>query len=151
MRDEAHAQFIYHTLAYISLKKMQQFLFFLFSVIVIVSAILVVTTSNLFHAALFLILSFFGVAGYYVLLDAGFFAVAQVLVYIGAISILIIFAVMLTRGMQDMLQPQQPSDGRLVACGLLFVVHVLCASARASSIEFVAHSGYFCHGAMCAS
>ena len=101
---------------------MQQFLFLLFSVIVIVSAILVVTTNNLFHAALFLILSFFGVAGFYVLLDAGFFAVAQVLVYIGAISILVIFAVMLTRGMQHMQTHNTQALTALIACGLLFVV-----------------------------
>jgi NADH-quinone oxidoreductase subunit J len=60
--------------------------------------VLTVTARNLFHAAILLIVSFFGVAGVYVLLDAGFFAAAQFLVYIGAISILIIFAVMLTRG-----------------------------------------------------
>jgi NADH-quinone oxidoreductase subunit J len=101
---------------------MQQFLFFLFSVIVIISALLVVTTRNLFHAALFLILSFFGVAGFYVLLDAGFFAVAQVLVYIGAISILIIFAVMLTRGMQNMPTHNSQALTALIACGIMFVV-----------------------------
>ena len=75
----------------------QQILFILIAAVVLGSAVLVVTTRNLFHAALFLVISFFGVAGFYVLLDAGFFAAAQVLVYIGAISILFIFAVMLTR------------------------------------------------------
>ena len=75
----------------------QQILFILIAVVVLGAAILVVTTRNLFHAALFLVISFFGVAGFYVLLDAGFFAAAQILVYIGAISILFIFAVMLTR------------------------------------------------------
>ena len=76
---------------------LQQILFIVISLMVLGSAFLVVTTRNLFHAALFLVVSFFGVAGFYVLLDAGFFAAAQVLVYIGAISILFIFAVMLTR------------------------------------------------------
>jgi NADH:ubiquinone oxidoreductase subunit 6 (subunit J) len=76
----------------------QQILFILFAVVVLGSAVLVVTTRNLFHAALFLIVSFFGVAGFYVLLEAGFFAATQVMIYIGAISILFIFAVMLTRG-----------------------------------------------------
>src|SRR5512137_2550580 len=80
----------------------QQILFILISLVVLGSAFLVVVVRNLFHAALFLIVSFFGVAGFYVLLEAGFFAVTQVLVYIGAISILFIFAVMLTRGMMGM-------------------------------------------------
>jgi NADH-quinone oxidoreductase subunit J len=51
----------------------------------------------LFHAALALMVSFLGVAGLYVLLEAGFLAAAQLLVYIGAISILLIFAIMMTR------------------------------------------------------
>ena len=57
----------------------------------------VVTSKNLFHSALFLILSLFGVAGYYVLLSAGFLAVVQLLIYVGAIAILILFAIMFSR------------------------------------------------------
>ncbi len=52
---------------------------------------------NLFRAALFLVLSFVGVAGFYILLEAEFLAMVQLLVYVGAISILIIFAIMLSR------------------------------------------------------
>lgn len=59
---------------------------------------MMVTRENLVHAALYLIMALFGVAVIFVLLDAGFLAVVQVLVYIGAIAILMIFAVMLTRG-----------------------------------------------------
>jgi NADH-quinone oxidoreductase subunit J len=56
-----------------------------------------VTVRNVIHAALWLIASFFGVAALYMLLEAEFIAVVQVLVYVGAISILILFAIMLTR------------------------------------------------------
>lgn len=76
-----------------------QIIFIFLAAVVLLTAILVVTTKNLVHSALWLILSLFGVGGLYVLLNAGFFAVAQVLIYIGAISILFIFAVMLTRRM----------------------------------------------------
>lgn len=76
---------------------MEQFIFILVSVITIGSALAVVTNRNLFHAALALMVTFLGVAGLYVLLEAGFLAAAQLLVYIGAISILIIFAIMMTR------------------------------------------------------
>ncbi len=75
----------------------QQIVFFILAAIVLTSAIVVVTMRNLFHAALALMVSFLGVAGVYVLLEAGFLGMAQLLVYIGAISILIIFAIMMTR------------------------------------------------------
>lgn len=103
----------------------QQILFILISVVVLASAVLVVTTRNLFHAALFLVASFFGVAGFYVLLDAGFFAATQVLVYIGAISILFIFAVMLTR---DVITSQRANSQWVAAAiiaGAVFVVMAL--------------------------
>ena len=65
--------------------------------VILVSAILVVVTRNLVHAALWLIVTLFGVAVLYASLNAGFLAVVQVVIYIGAIAILFIFAVMLTR------------------------------------------------------
>ena len=78
--------------------EVSQVAFLILSITLLGAAVAVVTTKNLFHAALYLIVSFFSVSGFYVLLEAGFFAAAQLLVYIGAISILFIFAVMLTRG-----------------------------------------------------
>jgi NADH-quinone oxidoreductase subunit J len=56
-----------------------------------------VTTRNLLHAALWLVVTLFGVAVLYAILQANFLAVVQVVIYIGAIAILFIFAVMLTR------------------------------------------------------
>ena len=83
----------------------QQIIFILISAATIFAAIVVVTNKNLFHAALALMASFLGVGGLYILLDAGFFAAAQLLVYIGAISILIIFAIMLTRRLMSANEP----------------------------------------------
>jgi NADH-quinone oxidoreductase subunit J len=57
----------------------------------------VVTTRNMVHAALYLVLSLFGVAGLYVLLEAPFLAAVQVLVYMGAIAVLITITIMVTR------------------------------------------------------
>jgi NADH-quinone oxidoreductase subunit J len=76
---------------------MLPFVFIILSIITLGAALAVVTSKNLFRSALFLILSFVGVAGLYILLEAGFLAAVQILVYVGAISILIIFAIMLTR------------------------------------------------------
>jgi NADH-quinone oxidoreductase subunit J len=72
-------------------------LFFLLSALILVAALAVVTVRNIIHSALWLIASFFGVAALYLLMEAEFIAVVQVLVYVGAISILILFAIMLTR------------------------------------------------------
>lgn len=73
-----------------------QIIFLLTAAITLGAGLMVVTAKNLIHAALWLVLALFGVAVLYVLLEAGFLAVVQVMVYIGAIVILIIFAVMLT-------------------------------------------------------
>ncbi len=73
--------------------------FAVFSVLTLAGGVGVALTRNLFRSALMLLVSLFGVAGLFVLLAAPFLAVVQVLIYMGAIAILIIFAVMLTRGM----------------------------------------------------
>jgi NADH-quinone oxidoreductase subunit J len=58
---------------------------------------MVVTLKNIVRSALFLALSFVGVAGLYILLNAEFLAAVQVLIYVGAITVLILFAIMLTQ------------------------------------------------------
>jgi NADH-quinone oxidoreductase subunit J len=75
----------------------EQIIFLLTGSAILASAILVVTVRKLLHAALWLVVTLFGVAVLYALLQANFLAVVQVVVYIGAIAILFIFAVMLTR------------------------------------------------------
>ncbi len=72
-----------------------------FTILTLGGAIGVLTNRNLVRGAVWLIVSLFGIAGYFVLLSAPFLAVVQVLVYIGAIGILFTFAVMLTRGMTN--------------------------------------------------
>lgn len=71
-------------------------IFYLFAAITIISALFVVTTRNIIYSAFNLLLTFFGVAGIYVLLGADFLAVVQIIVYVGGIMILILFGVMLT-------------------------------------------------------
>ena len=78
----------------------QDVVFWLLSVAAIAAALGVVLVRDLFRAALLLVGVFVAVAGFFVLLNAEFLAVVQVLIYAGAISVLIIFAVMLTRDVQ---------------------------------------------------
>jgi NADH-quinone oxidoreductase subunit J len=80
----------------------QQVFFLLTALVTLASATMTVLARRIMHAAFWLVLTLFGVALLYALLEASFFAVVQVVVYIGAIAILFIFVVMLTRyAMQD--------------------------------------------------
>ena len=95
-----------------------QITFLIVASVTLGSALMVVTSRNLVHAALWLIATLFSVAVIFALLSASFLAVVQVVVYIGAIAILFIFAVMLTRKDLRDSGPQQNKDwwvGALVA------------------------------------
>ncbi len=83
-----------------------QVLFILVAAVTLFSAVMVVSVRRIMHAALWLIVTLLGVAILFVLLQAGFFALVQVLIYIGAISILIIFTVLLTRQVMSERAPQ---------------------------------------------
>ena len=103
----------------------QYLAFGVFSLFTLGAGTMVVWSRNLVHSALFLTLSLFGVAGLFVLLSAPFLAAIQILVYIGAIGILFVFAVMLTRSMThipDLFNAQWWVGA--VAGGVLFVVLV---------------------------
>ena len=80
------------------LPTIQQVVFLGLAAFVAVTALTVVLGRNLFHNALALVGALFGVAGLYLLLEAEFLAISQILVYVGAIATLITFAIMLTRG-----------------------------------------------------
>jgi NADH-quinone oxidoreductase subunit J len=106
-----------------------QIIFLLCAVLILGSALMVVITRKLIHAALWLVAALFGVAILFAILQAGFLAVVQVVVYIGAIAILFIFAVMLTR--REMLDKgaQTRSNwwlpallGFLILTGLVFLI-----------------------------
>ncbi|MFT3893963.1 MAG: NADH-quinone oxidoreductase subunit J [Anaerolineales bacterium] len=97
----------------------EQIIFLVVALFTLGSGFMVVTTRNLVHAALWLVSTLFGVAVIYAVLNAAFLAVVQVVVYIGAIAILFIFAVMLTR--KDM-RDQGPQMNRNWWFGALLAV-----------------------------
>jgi len=95
------------------------------SLITLLGALGVVTARNVFASGLFLVLSFMGVAGIYVLLEAPFLAAAQVLIYAGAVAVLILFAIMLTRRVMSDTGGSQTNNQWAVAAfiaSLLFIV-----------------------------
>jgi len=97
--------------------------FVICSLITLGAALAVVTSKNLFHSALFLVLSFVGVAALYVLLEAPFLAAVQILVYVGAIAVLIVFAIMLTRRLmaKDLVQRNTQWGWSALGAVLFFV------------------------------
>ena len=74
--------------------------FWIIAICTIVSAIAVVALKDVFRSALFLVVTFVGVAGMFLLLRAEFLAMVQILLYVGAIAVLILFAVVLTRDVE---------------------------------------------------
>ena len=98
----------------------QDIVFWLLAVVAIGSALGVVLIKDLFRAALLLVLVFVAIAGFFVLLSAEFLAVVQVLIYAGAISILLIFGIMLTRNV-----PQGNMANRLQIPAAVFAAMLL--------------------------
>ncbi|MDD5493935.1 MAG: NADH-quinone oxidoreductase subunit J [Dehalococcoidia bacterium] len=98
---------------------MPELVFLLMAAVAVVSALGVLVVRDIFRAALCLIVLFMTVAGVYVLLHADFIAVVQVLVYVGAISVLIIVAIMLTR---DARQGQPLGNLKYVAGAVAFLL-----------------------------
>jgi NADH-quinone oxidoreductase subunit J len=100
-----------------------QVVFLIGAALVLFSAVMVVTRSNLIHAALYLILTLFGVAMIFVLLEAFYWAVIQVVVYIGAIAIMIIMAIMVTRDVTG--EEHKPFNKNVIWAGLLGLLVVV--------------------------
>ena len=99
--------------------------------LILISAWWVVTLSNLFRAALSLGLVLIGVAAVFILLEAEFLAFVQVLVYVGAVLTLVVFAIMLTARLQSV--PSLPvSRPRLPAAAVSLGLFALLASVTAS-------------------
>ena len=76
-------------------------IFYLFAALTLISGFFVVVSKNIVHAAFYLLFTFFGVAGIYVLLGADFIAIVQIMIYVGGILILLLFGVMLTNKITD--------------------------------------------------
>jgi len=107
----------------------EQIIFILTGALILGSALMVVTTRKLIQAALWLVSALFGVTILYAILQANFLAVVQVVVYIGAIAVLFIFTVMLTRKDLRDQNSQTRSNwwiaavlGGLVLTGLIFII-----------------------------
>ena len=105
----------------------QDVVFWVLAVVAIGGSVGVVIIHDLFRAALLLALVFIAVAGFFVLMNAEFLAVVQVLIYVGAISVLFIFAVMLTRDVRRGNLPNRLQIPAVVLPALLLAAMVFTA------------------------
>ncbi|MDO8671857.1 MAG: NADH-quinone oxidoreductase subunit J [Dehalococcoidia bacterium] len=96
--------------------------FYVLAAVIVGSTLSVVTVRNVFHAAMYLILSFVAVAGIFITLSADFLAAVQILIYAGAVAILFVIAVMLTH------VPEQASQNNRLRAPALFVGALLFAA-----------------------
>src|SRR6478752_1733926 len=114
-----------------------QIIFWFLSVLSIVSAINVVISKNPVFSVLFLILTFFSISGHYILMNAQFLAVVNIIVYAGAIMVLFLFVIMLMNLNAD----TEPQKNRLVqfagvvSGGLLFLV--VLAALRTTTVTMI--------------
>src|SRR5712691_11908283 len=110
-------------------------LLIILALLTLVGAVAAMSLRNLVHCALALTVAFAGLAALYLQLDAQFVGFAQILVYIGAVAILIVFAILLTRGSE---QPQQGVFSSSWLSGLvvgMIVFGVLAGAILSSSLQ----------------
>jgi len=108
---------------------LETLVFYMLAALIIFSAIGVVTLRNLFRCAIMLVLVFIGVAGLYFMLNAPFIAVVQILIYVGAITVLLLFAIMLTKKISDNLIKQ--TNEQVLANTVIVILFVIVLSAAA--------------------
>lgn len=111
--------------------------FWIFATLTVASAAVVVLSRTLIYSAFALLVTFFGVAGLYVLLGADFLAATQLLVYVGGILVLLLFGVMLTHKIYDLdlrSETTQLASGLIVAAGLVVILTALALKTEWPSV-----------------
>ncbi|WP_409343739.1 NADH-quinone oxidoreductase subunit J [Paenibacillus sp. MBLB4367] len=99
--------------------------FFVFAILAIGGAIFMLSFTRVIHMVLALALTFLSLGGLYVLLEAEFVAFVQVLIYAGAISILMIFGIMMTKHQGEEEEPRRPVHSILTGVGALALFGIL--------------------------
>lgn len=97
-------------------------IFYILALVTVVSAVMVVFNKNVIHSAFALFFALFAVSGFYVLLQADFIAITQIMIYVGGILILLLFGVMLTTKITDI---QINSKSMNTIPGLIFTAGII--------------------------
>ncbi len=110
--------------------------FYVLAALTLGSAVAVMVSRDLFHAVLLLIVTFVGIAGFFILLSADFLAMAQVIIYVGAISVLLLFAVLLTpRAGRDNAETAMALPAVLLAVSMAAVFLFVIFDANWATVE----------------
>ena len=116
--------------------------FAIIAVLTLAGALAAMTLRNLVHCVLALVVAFTGLAGLYLQLGAQFIGFAQILIYVGAVAILIVFAILLTRGHESLartvVSPQWVT-GSLVAAAAFGILAWSIRSSRISNLPIQPH------------
>jgi NADH-quinone oxidoreductase subunit J len=94
-------------------------IFYLLALLTLVSALLAVTSRQIFRAAIYLLFSLIGIAGFYFWMQYDFIAAVQIIVYVGGITVLIIFSIFLTQQAGELL-PRQKMGRQVFAAAAVF-------------------------------
>jgi NADH-quinone oxidoreductase subunit J len=106
------------------------FAFFLLAICAIVGAVMAINFTKVVHIVISLAFTFIALAGLYILLEAEFVAFVQVLLYVGAVTILMIFGIMMTKHDGEGKEPARPLLETLAAVGCLCLFGILFYSIR---------------------
>jgi NADH-quinone oxidoreductase subunit J len=116
---------------------MTQIIFYILSILAIFSSLMVVFSRNPVHSILYLILTFFAIAGHYILLNAQFLAIVHIIVYAGAIMVLFLFVIMLLN-LNAETEPHKPvwlKFAAVISAGLLLLVMVASLKTTGTSVQ----------------
>lgn len=120
-------------------EQIYQIAFYSFAGLAVLSALVILFTKNVMYAAAALLFSLLGVAAVFVLANASFLAVTQILVYVGGVLILILFGVMLSKRTQNNAkissETSNPLYGVIVALGLFFTIGYVLHTTDYRTIE----------------
>jgi NADH-quinone oxidoreductase subunit J len=105
----------------------EESIFFVIAAVTVAGGLGTVLARNVVHSALFLILALLAVAGIFILLAAEFLAIVQVLIYGGAVTILVLFAMMLTRVRDLPMAPDGPQKPIAIVAAIAFMVTSIAA------------------------
>ena len=103
--------------------ELSQYIFFFLAFVAIISAIMMILDKNPVHSVLFLIVTFFAIAGHFLLLNAQFLAAVHIIVYAGAIMVLFLYVIMMLN-LNKEIEPhkkQIPKVTAVIAAGLLML------------------------------
>ncbi len=111
-------------------------LFYIMAGVIVFAGLGMAASRNLFHSALFMLLTFLGVAGLYASMHEKFLAIVQILVYVGAITILLIFGIMLTNAYGHR-QVTNPFSKTVVGGGIVAITLCILVSVTIRTLSFV--------------